>query len=235
MFDKDPIGRAIQEFEKNNILEDIIVHSDLCEDDFMSVPYLFRSYEEMPPIEKKALDLCKGKILDVGAGAGCHSKYLSQQNMDVTAIDTSAGAIEHLLASNIHAINIDFHHLKNVKFDTVLMLMNGIGIAGKLDHLNQYLTHAKSLLNQNGQIICDSTDIQYLYEDEEGGTWIDLNSHYYGEMEFQMSYKDTNSDWFNWLYVDFETLTEAANKVGLKTENLIDSENGQYLVKLTML
>lgn len=235
MFEKDPIGKAIHEFEKKEKLEDIIVHSDLCEDDFMSVPYLFRSYEEMPPIEKMALDLCKGTILDVGSGAGCHSKYLVKQKMDVTAIDTSAGAINHLTTSKIKALNIDFFQLKEVKYDTILMLMNGIGIAGKLDKLSHFLAHAKSLLNHNGQIICDSTDIQYLYEDEEGGTWIDLNSNYYGEMEFQMTYKNVKSDWFDWLYVDFDTLTKVAEKIGLKTEKLVDSENNQYLVKLTSI
>ena len=171
----------------------------------------------MPPIEKKALQLCKGKILDVGAAAGCHSKWLTENNHKVLAIDTSKGAIEYLESQNIPCTEIDFHLHSNQTYDTILLLMNGIGIAGKLHRLEPFLMHAKTLLNTGGQIICDSTDIQYLYEDDEGGRWIDLNSAYYGEMEFQMEYKSVKSDWFPWLYIDFETLQQKCDNVGMKS------------------
>ncbi len=234
-FENDPIGKAIYDFQHGMVTEPIIVHSDLCEDDEMQVGYLFRDFENMPPIEKKALQLCKGKVLDVGAAAGCHAKWLLDRNMEVLSIDTSKGAISFLEDENYPCQNIDFHQLNNIKFDTILFLMNGIGIAGKLDRLKSFLSHAKSLLNDGGQIICDSTDIQYLYEDNEGGQWIDLNSQYYGEMEFQMEYKNTTTSWFPWLYIDFNLLQEECNKTGLHAEQIMTSENNHYLAKITIL
>ena len=234
MYSNDPLGKALVDYENNFLDNDIIVHSDLCEDDLMKISYFFRTYEQMPPIEKKALDLCKGTVLDVGAGAGCHSKYL-KINHTITAIDTSKGAVKHLTKNKINSVNIDFLNFTTGKFDTILMLMNGIGIAGKLNKLSTFLNHAKSLLNQGGQILCDSTDIQYLYEDEDGGKWVDLNSRYYGEMEFQMEYKSVKTEWFPWLYIDFNTLKEKANAVGLLADKIIESENNQYLAKLTLL
>lgn len=234
-FEKDPIGKAIHDFQNENATDHIIVHSDLCEDDEMQVSYLFRQFDNMPPIEKQALELCNGKILDVGAGAGCHAKWLIEQKLDTFAIDTSKGAVDYMKSVDIPCQHIDFYQLKNQTFDTILCLMNGLGIAGKLDQLDRFLTHAKSLLNDNGQIICDSTDIQYLYEDDEGGQWIDLNSNYYGEMEFQMEYKQTTTEWFPWLYVDFDRLSTHCEKIGLKATLILTSENNHYLAKITRL
>ena len=234
-FEKDPIGQAIFDFVSQKDTPDIIVHSDLCDDDFMPVPYLFRSFENMPPIEKKALDLCQGKTLDIGAGAGCHSLYLFKKGMDVTAIDSSPGSIKYLNSQGIKSICTSFLNFQSEKFDTLLLLMNGIGIAGNLKALPTFLLHAKTLLKDDGQILCDSTDISYMYIDEEGGTWMDLASEYYGEMQFQMTYKESKTDWFPWLYIDFSTLEKIAVQVGLKAEKITESENDQFLAKLTLL
>ncbi len=234
-FDKDPLGKAIDDFHNNSNLENIVVQSDLCEDDIIAIDYLFRNYNDMPPIEKKALSLCEGEILDVGAGAGCHTKWLLENKKKVFAIDNSKGSIDYLKSQNFPCEHIDFLHVKNKKYDTILLLMNGLGIAQKMSLLKPFLLHAKSILNTNGQIICDSTDIRYLYEDEEGGTWFDLNSEYYGEMQFKMTYRSTESDWFSWLYIDFNSLDKICQEIGLKAEKIIDSENDHYLAKITIL
>ncbi len=234
-FVKDPIGLAISDFTQKKENPDITVKSDLCEDDYMPVPYLFRSYENMPPIEKKALDLCIGEVLDVGAGAGCHSIYLYNKGLNIKAIDSSEGAVQYLRTKNIDSECKTFLDYKKNRFDTILLLMNGIGIAGSLKKLPSFLDHAKTLLKPGGQILCDSTDINYMYLDEEGGTWMDLASEYYGEMQFKMIYKNAETDWFPWLYIDFETLKSTAQKVGLKTEMKLSSENDQFLAKLTLI
>lgn len=234
-FDKDPIGLAISDYRNKIDTPDIIVHSDLCDDDFMPVAYLFRSYSNMPPIEKKALDLCFGKILDVGAGAGCHSEYLLDKKFNIKAIDSSKGSIDFIASKGIQSTCINFLNFSEDQFDTILLLMNGIGIAGSLNNLPAFLNHAKTLLKPGGQLLCDSTDINYMYLDDEGGTWMDLASEYYGEMQFQMVYKHIKSDWFPWLYIDFNTLKTISKSVGLDAELIISSENDQYLAKLTLL
>ena len=228
----DPIGQAILEFSENGFTENIIVHSDLCDDDIMPVPYLFRTFEEMPKIEQQALNLCKGEILEVGAGTGCHSNYLKSKGFSTLSIDTSQGSIDYLTAQNLPAKKIAFLDYNEKKFDTILILMNGLGLAGKLENVNTFLQHAKSLLKEGGSIITDSTDIRYLYEDDEGGLWMDLNSQYPGEMEFKMDYKKHSSDWFPWVYLDFENLEHEAEKVDLKATKILEDDNFHYLTTL---
>lgn len=228
---KDVIGTAILDFSTTGKADEIVVHSDLCDDDILEVAYLFRSYDEMPVIEKIALKQCSGSVLDVGAAAGSHSKELIKNGHSVTAIDVSDGAVDYLQQQGIDAKQTAFLSYTEKTFDTVLLLMNGIGIAGSLDRLEAFLSHARNRLNEGGKIICDSTDVTYLYQEDDGSMWVDLNSTYHGNFRFQMSYKDVKTDWFDWLYVDFETLKEVAEKVGLTTTLLYEHED-QFLVQL---
>lgn len=230
----DPIGAAILAYEQTGVSQDIEVTSDICEDDVIPSAYLFRSYAEMPPFEKLALDRCKGKVLDVGAGAGIHAAYLKEKGFDVTSIDTSEGAVNSMQQRGLKAECIDFEAYTKEKFDTLLILMNGLGLAGRIEDLPRFLKHAASLLNEGGKILCDSTDIQYLYEDEEGAIWMDLNASYYGNVQFQMKFDQHDSGWFNWLYIDPERLELIADENGFAC-NFIYEENDQYLVELTRI
>lgn len=229
--ENDAIGRAILEFAELGKAEDIIVESDICDDDILPVDCLFRDFEAMPELEKMAIDLCQGSILDVGAGAGAHAKVLMSKGFKIKAIDFSPGAVSYMQSKGIDAHEIDFMDLKNEKYDTVIFLMNGIGIAKRLNALENFLLHAKDCLTETGKIICDSTDVSYIYEDDEGAVWLDLNSEYQGDFKFRMGFKDTKTEWFDWLYVDFNTLRETAEKVGLSTQLIFEEEN-QYLVEM---
>lgn len=230
----DPIGQAIQDFASNDYEENIIVSSDICDDDVIPVDMLFRSYEQMPKIEQVALSLCNGKVLDVGAGTGVHAKYLQDQGFAVEAIDISPGAVKYMQDQGITARCSNFYNESAGKYDTLLFLMNGIGIAGTLSNLDATLIHAKKLVTDHGKIICDSTDIKYLYEDENGGMWVDLNNEYYGNFHFQMHYKNHHTDGFDWLYVDFDKLKEAAERTGWKAEKRF-ADDDHYLAELTLL
>lgn len=229
----DPIGFAIQEYVKKKKPEDIIVSSDICDDDIIPIEVLFRNFEEMPEIEKQAMARVKGKVLDVGAGAGVHAMHLQDMGFKVDAIDVSEGAVNYMKSAGLNASKTNFYSIKDKKYDTILMLMNGIGIAGKLSNLERTLLHAKGLLNKGGKILCDSSDIRYLYEDEDGSLWIDLNTEYYGNFRFQMKYKKEKGPWFDWLYVDFDNLFQAAKKVGLKAIRVLE-DNDHYLAELTL-
>ena len=227
----DQMGQAIVDFAKNGIDQNIIVSSDLCDDDVMSSAYLFRSFEDMPKIEQVALSRCSGKVLDIGAGAGIHATHLQEQGLDVSCIDISPLSISHLKENELEARVINFFELKDEKYDTLLMLMNGIGISGTLSNLEHTLLKAKALLNKGGKILCDSSDIKYLYTDDQGGMWVNLNTIYYGDFKFKMKYNDHETDWFNWLYVDFKKMKETAERVGFLVNKLVD-DNNQYLVEL---
>lgn len=228
----DPIGAAILEYAKTNRPEDIIVCSEICEDDIIPIEVIFRQYSEMPELEKVALSRCEGAILDVGAGAGFHASYLKAQGKNVQTIDISKGAVAFMKSTGLNAREIDFFELKGEQYDTILMLMNGIGIAGTLSNLEKTLAHAKSLLKPGGKLYCDSSDIKYLYEDEEGALWVDLNTEYYGNFRFQMKYKKEKGAWFDWLYVDFDNLFKAAKNVGMKANRLYVKDDN-YLAEIT--
>ena len=188
----------------------------------------------MPVLEKKALDRCAGKVLDVGAGAGSHAKILKEKGLDITALEPSEGAVQYMRSIGLTTIQGTIQEHTNATYDTLLLLMNGVGLAGKLEQLESFLEHAKLLLNPGGKIICDSTDIQYLYEEEDGSMWMDLNAEYYGNFKFQMTYKDHQTEWFDWLYVDFIRLKNAAEKTGFSVELLFEQDD-HYLVELTRL
>lgn len=234
---KDLFGKAIYDFQTNNSPEDIITETSISEEDEMSIEYLFRSYNEMPKLEQKALQLAYGKTLDVGCGAGSHSLSLqNDRNLNVTSIDISEKAIETCKLrglKNAHIQNIlDFD---GEKFDTIILLMNGTGIFGKLENCNKYLKKLKSFLNPSGQILLDSSDIIYMFdEDEDGGKWIPSNNDYYGELTFNISYKGEKEDTFDWLYLDYNTLQNAANANGLKCELVLEGDHYDYLAKLTL-
>ncbi|GEC78898.1 class I SAM-dependent methyltransferase [Flavobacterium aquatile] len=230
---KDLFGKAILDFQTNNSPEAISTETNISEADDMDVAYLFRSYNEMPKLEQKALQLAKGKILDVGCGAGSHSLYLQENNFDVTAIDISANAIEACQLRGLKNVKVqNILDLENDKYDTILLLMNGTGIFGTLKETYNYLQKLKSLLAPNGQILIDSSDIIYMFdEDEDGSKWIPGNG-YYGELTFTVSYKNQTEAPFPWLYLDYNTLQNAAHANGLQCELIQEGDHFDYLARL---
>lgn len=235
---KDLFGQAIYDYHFNQNPEDLITETSISEADEMPVEYLFRTYKQMPKIEQKALQLAKGKVLDAGCGAGSHAIYLQEEKkLAVTAIDISPKAIEVCKDRGIQDARVlNVLDLKGETFDTIILLMNGIGIAQQLKKISTFLTHLKSLLNPGGQILLDSSDIIYMFdEDEDGGKWIPSERDYYGEVTFTVAYKGETEIPFDWLYIDYNTLQNAAHANGLNCELVIEGENFDYLARLTHL
>jgi SAM-dependent methyltransferase len=233
---KDLFGKAILDFQTNKSPEDLMTETSISEADEMSVAYLFRSYYEMPRLEQRALQLAKGKVLDVGCGAGSHSLTLqNDRNLDVSSIDISPNAIQACTLRGLKKAKVqDIMTLENEKFDTILLLMNGTGIFGTLKETPHYLQKLKSLLNPDGQILIDSSDIIYMFDDDEdGGKWITADG-YYGELTFTVSYKNETEDPFPWLYLDFNTLRNAAFANGLQCELILEGEHYDYLARLSI-
>lgn len=235
---QDLLGRALLDFFNGNYSEDILTETSISEEDALPLPYLFRSYSEMPPLEKKALNETKGKVLDVGCGAGSHSLYLQEQGFEVLAIDVSAGAVQVAQMRGVKKTrHIDLLHLigtnnSEEKFDTILLLMNGTGIFQKMNQVSRYLAHLKSLLTPNGQILIDSSDLQYMYDATEEGGIIVPADHYYGELEFIMKYKGVESATFPWLYIDENRFEQLCTENGLQCKILARGENFDYLAQL---
>ena len=234
--DKDPMGAAIADYFDKGKAAKLRVFSSQFDEDEIPVSQLFRTYDEMPILEQKALQLAEGKILDCGAGSGCHALALQEMNKKVTAIDISPLSIEVMRKRGVkqvfHINLFDENYLE--KFDTILMLMNGSGIIGKLEHMPIFFQKMKQLLNPNGCIYMDSSDLRYLFEDEDGSFLIDLAGDYYGEIDYRMLYKQVKGETFDWLYIDFQTLFHYAAENGFTAELIAEGEHYDYLACLRM-
>ncbi|MEN9876140.1 MAG: hypothetical protein RLZZ529_1137 [Bacteroidota bacterium] len=234
---KDLFGKAILDFQTNSSPENMITSTSISDEDEMEVAYLFRSFAEMPTLEQKALQLTKGRTLEVGCGAGSHGLYLqNKRNIDVHSIDISENAIQACSLRGLKNTQvIDVLNIENEKYDTILLLMNGTGIFETLERTPIYLQKLKSLLNPNGQILIDSSDIIYMFdEDEDGGKWIPSDT-YYGELTFTVQYKNETETSFPWLYMDYNTLQNAAIANGLQCQLVLEGDHFDFLAQLTHL
>ena len=230
----DPMGAAIHDYYHTGKAGKLIVKSTMFEDDEIPVGSLFRDFVQMPALERAALNLAQGRILDVGAGSGCHSVALKAMGKNAVAIDISPLSVAVMRERGLDAREIDFFDQSfDEKFDTVLMLMNGTGIIGRLENMPAFFERLKSLLDAGGSVLIDSSDLKYLYEEEDGSFMIDLADEYYGLVDYQMKYKNVLGEPFDWLYVDFETLSSYAEESGFKAELVYEGEHYDYLARLT--
>jgi len=230
---KDLFGQALLDYQNGNYTEDILTETNISDEDSLPLPYLFRNFNEMPKLEQKALSLCNGSVLDVGCGSGSHSLYLQKKGFNIKAIDISFGAIEVSKKRGVNNTEVKALLDETETFDTVLLLMNGTGIFQELSEVSKYVSHLQRLLKPNGQILIDSSDIKYMYEDDDGGYWMDMNSSYYGELDYFLSYKGEKEEPMKWLYLDFDTLKLACEAVGLTCELILEGEHFDYLARLS--
>ncbi len=232
----DPIGQAVWDYLNGITGEAIVVKTDIAEDELLSPSYFFRTFDEMPVQEQEALRRCSGKILDVGAGAGVHSLWLQNQGFDVDSLDISPLSCDTMRKRGLKNVHLkDIYSLKNQKYDTILLLMNGAGVAQTLPGLETLLSHLKTLLNPGGKILADSSDLLYLFTDENGEMWVDIASDaYYGEMEYQLSYKSIKGKPFPWLFVDPETFADYASLAGFTVKEKIVGAHFDYMVEIVL-
>ena len=229
----DPFEQAFNDYFAGNKDAEVIVHSNKEDDQIIPVKYFFRNFDEMFGIEKLALSVCSGKVLDIGAGSGCHSLVLKSKGINVTSLDIRKGFSEIMKKRGIEKVILaDIFNYNYEKYDTLLMLMNGIGISQNLTGLAKFLSHSKNLLNPGGQIILESSDIMYLYKEQDGSVKFNLHEDYYGEVEYKFEYNGIPGKSFNWLFVDFSTLKEYAGQAGYNCEMVFEGEDHHYLARL---
>ena len=233
--DKDPMDAAIADYFKRHKADRLRVFSSQFDEDEIPVEELFRTEKQMPLLERTALQMATGRILDVGAGSGCHSLALQEAGKEVHAIDISPLSVEVMKQRGVRSVsqtNLFNEHFAD-EYDTILMLMNGSGIIGKLENLPDFFRKMKLLLRPGGCVLMDSSNLSYLFEEEDGSIVIDLAGDYYGEVDFQMQYKNVKGDSFDWLYIDFQTLSLYAAENGFTAELVKEGTHYDYLAKLS--
>ncbi|MBN9385644.1 MAG: class I SAM-dependent methyltransferase [Chitinophagaceae bacterium] len=228
---KDMLGQAIADYYHKTSAGSLWVHNKYGPKEKMPVEIYFRNADDMPELEWIALQRCRGRILDIGAGAGSHALFLQKTGMNVTALDISPLNAKVMKERGIRDILCqDFFTLKaHKKYDCLLLLMNGIGLAGTLDGLHTFFQKTRRLLRPGGRLIFDSSDIAYLYRGKPPG-----EGPYYGEVRYRYEYRRMHGEWFNWLFIDRRTLTRIAGKEGWNVKLLYKDPFAQYLVECTM-
>ncbi len=233
--ENDILGLAALDYLGGKKEATVMIEIDVAGTDLLPVIYLFRNFKSMPALEKIALNLCRGKILDVGAGTGIHSMWLQKRGFVIHALDSSAGMVKVMESRGVknihHCMLSDFQQRG---FDTILFLMNGIGIAKTLKNLKSILKHAAGLLNPGGQILIESTNILYVFEQQDGSYLVPLHNRYYGEVIMKMKYNDLSSQPFKWIYVDIDTLFSVSKSVGLNAKLITKGSDDNYLACLTI-
>lgn len=233
----DILGRAILDWHRGDGDHKLWINNRYSqyEPEEMPVEYYFRSAEEMPELELLAMDYCRGKILDVGAGAGAHALLLQDTGKNVHALEISKNAClvmkERGVKSILNASIFEFN--QNQKFNTILFMMNGLGLAQNINGLRQLFLKLKSLLAKNGQILFDSSDVHYLY-DNAINPLPKPTDRYFGEVEYQYEYKNEKGDWYTWLYIDFPLCAELGAEHGFHTELIAQDDEGQFLARMEM-
>ncbi|PSR54676.1 SAM-dependent methyltransferase [Adhaeribacter arboris] len=226
----DVFGEALRDFYTDNFTQKLVLHTSYGEPEVMPLDIFFRDEEEMSEVELEALNCCYGKVLDIGAGVGSHALALQELDLEVTALEISSQAADIMRQRGVKKIiNQDIFSYSGDKYDTLLLLMNGIGLVGDIAGLRLFLQHAKTILNPNGQLVFDSSDITYLYE----GNLPD-QEQYYGEITYQYEYRQVKGEWFKWLYIDQDTLATIAGEEGWLTIIQYEDEQDQYLARLIL-
>lgn len=228
---KDVYGEALYDFYHKQFTEDLLLHTNQVETEVMPVDLFFRDSSELPEQELIALALCDGKVLDVGAGAGCHTLYLQEMGMEVTALEISEKACEVMRLRGVkNIIQQDIFSYEEQQYDTLLFLMNGIGLAESIQGIRRLFEHCKKLLKPGGQLLFDSSDINYYYD--EGTT--KPSDRYYGEVNFQYEYKGVKGKPFGWIYIDQQELIKIGNEMGWVVQILDEDDHYQYLVRMEL-
>ena len=191
----------------------------------MSLEVYFREEENLGGLESFALSLCSGRVLDVGAGAGALSLILQSRGIEVESLEISKICCEIMKSKGVDkVINHDFFSVDiDKQYETILMMMNGIGICGTLDFLPKLFARFNSLLMPGGQVLVDSSAVKYLYQDGIP------ESHYFREIDYQ----GKKGLWFKWLYVDIETMMLQSEIYGYQMQVLSEDSSGHYLARLT--
>jgi hypothetical protein len=229
----DPYGKACVDYLNGERDISIQFSSEIAELGDLPVEYLFRSLNEMPALEQKALEMANGNILDAGAGAGSHCLTLQSQGKQVTALEISLLLCQVMKDRGLKSVvNADIFNYRKSGYDTILFLMNGIGICETMDGLKKLLVHLKNCLAPKGQIILDSSDLIYLFLQDDGSIQLPLTDTYYGEMPFKIAYKSDHLKG-KWLYIDQDNLDAVATSLGYKCEIIMQGTHYDYLARLS--
>ncbi len=229
MKQKDIQGRALLDYFLGKEDVQLVLHTSYGPPEQMPTEVFFRDLSDFSKLEILALENCRGTVLDVGAGAGSFALELQEKGIQVTALEISSLSCEIMRQRGVEKVEEgNIWEYSSAKYETLLLMMNGIGLAGTLESLPAFLSRLKECMLPGGQIICDSSDISYLYKGGKKPT-----DKYFGEIDYCYEYEGEMGEVFRWLYADVITFARACAAVGLKLEVLQRNRYDQFLCRIT--
>lgn len=187
----------------------------------------------MPILDSKALALCRGRVLNIGAASGSHSLFLEDQSLEVVSLDASANAVEVMRRRGVRQPTLGvIDNVEGAPFDTILLLC-GIGVAGTAKGLEVLLAQSRKKLRRGGTLITDCTDPR-ADTLEVSQKYCDLQRErgkYEGERTVRFEYHGSYGPWFNWLAISPEVFDGYAKNAGFDFE-VVYSEVGRSLCVL---
>ncbi len=229
-------GLALKDYLNGNKSAQVTIIRDDDNRVLLPVNGFFRCATEFE-IDRIALEHCRDKVLDIGAGTGEHTLYLQKQSYDVTAMDISSDACEVMQLRGVNRVICENIWTWNtiVKFDTLLILGRSIGLVENLEGFEKFLNLAKRILSPNGQVLLNSLDVRCT-DDRNNLDYQKRNikaGKYFGEIRMRFEYACHISEYTNHLHIDPETLGRLAKKNNWDVDYLYTDNGGNYLVKLS--
>jgi len=231
---EDAFGRMLWAYYNGQRVFEIDERDDGYIEASTSPKLYFSDYEDWPQHEKKAMEYVKGRVLDIGCGAGRHSLYLQKKGLDVLGIDNSPLAIKvcklrGLKKAKIMSIeDIDF---KPKSFDTIIMMGNNFGLFGSFQKARSLLKRFHKITSDDGLIVAETRD-PYKTDNPAHLEYHELNrkrGRMGGQVRIRVRFEKYATPWFDYLFVSKEEMDEILKGTGWKVKQYIDSGNALYI------
>ncbi len=230
-----PYGMALLDYFNGDTSSKVIAYRDDGYTDELMIDSFLREPQDFLPLENIALNLCYGRILDIGAGAGPHSIFLQNKGLKVCAIDISPEACAVMKKRGVKNVYcIDALKFKAEPFDSIIILGRSIVMVGTLKGLDLFLEDVHRLIKPNGQILLNSLDVRYTdnpihlaYQEKNKKA-----GRYIGELKIQFEYKGKKGPFFELLHVDPKTLISHALEKSWHCKIIHKEKDGNYLAQL---
>jgi SAM-dependent methyltransferase len=226
-----PLRLALAEHLAAGALGTVVVHLEDGGEDRLGLADLLR-LDGFPDLELAALDACRGRVLDLGAGVGVHALELQERGHDVVAVDVCSEAVEIMRRKGVRDARIgDGFEPSGETFDTILLMMNGLGTVGDLNGLDRFLTGIGEQLRPGGQILADSADLRSSPERHEPRRIAARREagRYHGEARWRLEYGGRLGGELRWLFVDPLTLEAHVSRHGFRLDVVLSEPDGRYL------
>jgi 2-polyprenyl-3-methyl-5-hydroxy-6-metoxy-1,4-benzoquinol methylase len=232
---QDAYGQQLlAQFNSQTATAEFIERDDNYLDTGSEAGLYFREYEQWSPVEQQVVDRAKGRVLDIGCGAGRHSLYLQQKGFDVTGIDNSPGAIEVCklrgLKNAIVRPIADVDKFEQNSFDTVLMLGNNFGLFGDAENTKLILKKLSRITSTEAHIIAGTRN-PYKTDSAEHLEYHQLNlqrGRMAGQIKMRVRYGKRVGEWFDYLFVSREEMRDILVDTEWRIEELIESSKANY-------